>query len=787
MVMKLSLNWLSEFVDLKGISAQEILDELSLKTAEVEGFEVKGTWVEGVVVGEIKKCEPHPSSKKPLSVLSVDGGKGAVQVVCGAPNCRVGMRVAFAPVGAKLKDLEIGVARLAGVESNGMCLSALELGIGGDHDGIIDLGAEFGEKNLVNGTPIEKVFPDMFDTIFEIDNKSLTNRPDLWGHYGIARELSVIFNRKFKPLPVSDLDKFATLPPVSIAIENKDSCYSFGAFKVDNISAKHAPLFMQTRLFYCGINPHGFLVDLSNYIMLEIGQPNHAFDAGKLSQGDKAPKISAGNIDPSKIAEFRTLKDQDIVIKPEYLFIKSNGIPVSLAGIMGGANSLIDSDTDSVIFEFATFNPWTIRKTSQELGIRSDSSARYEKSLDTNLNKLGAERAVKILSMTDKGAKVVSNFNWVVAKPTKELTVKLSKNYLERFTGIAFDYKTVKKHLEGLGFQPKISENEIEVTVPTWRATKDISRREDIIEEIVRMHGYNNISAHPPRVELLPVERLDKKRITNQIKDLLVTRFDLSEVHTYIWEGTKGLVSSMGELKLLNSVEGGEPTIRSEILPSLINLLPRNKGQGEIRLFEIGEVYKNGKTEKELGIVIASKLRSDAELYIELGHLLRFFIPTQGFRVGIAKQGYLHPKNNANLVIGNQVAGFAGILHPSVTAQIDKGLAIVCAQVSLENLALFGRNTTPIAPSRFPKTTLDFTITTDGIFGDLMSTLTKLYHPLVMGIRLKDIYKPANEPTRFTVEFTIQSYDKNLETADIQGAYQAILNFIKSQGLRICE
>ncbi|MCL2586927.1 MAG: phenylalanine--tRNA ligase subunit beta [Firmicutes bacterium] len=742
--MKLSLNWLKEFVDLEGISPEQIRDELSLKTAEVEGFEVKGAGISGVVVGQIITSKSHPSSKKPLNVLTVDQGGKIVPVVCGCPNSsKVGMKVAFAKVGAVIHGgFQVKEAALAGEASHGMCLGADELGMLGFQTNLIEI-----DQKVPTGTPIHEALPELGDVIFEIDNKSVTNRPDLWGHYGVARELSVIFNKKLRPLPVSDLSKFDGKTSVSVKIESPDDCYSFGAFKVENIMVKQAPQFIQTRLYYCGINPHGFLVDLSNYIMLELGQPNHAFDASRVGA------MSAGRGNGGK---FVTLKDQEIDAKSDYLFIKSDGKPVSLAGIMGGQSSMICDGTNSVVFEFATFNPWTIRRTSQDLGIRSDSSARYEKSLDTNLNKVGAARAVKLLGQLDKGARVASNFNWQIAKPTTEKTIELSKKYLERFTGIKFDYKVVKKNLAGLGFRPVIKGDAISITVPTWRATKDINLAVDVIEEIVRMHGFNNIEARPPHVELLPVEKLAEKRVVDDIKDLLVNKFNLSEVHTYIWAGT-------GELEVLNSVAGGRPTIRNSMAESLFKI----KGD---RVFEIGEVFREGKSIKELGILLQSKHASREELYKELGSIIRDIIPGVKFKLGEGLYSFLHPKNNASFV-----GGFVGIVK-------TQNAAVACISLNdLENYLTF----TPvknIKVSRFPKTTLDFTITHDGVFGEVESILEKFKNELVTGFRLKDIYG-----TKYTVEFTVLSYEKTLTAEEIQSVHRAISEFIKSKGLKVDE
>ncbi|MCL2755757.1 MAG: phenylalanine--tRNA ligase subunit beta [Firmicutes bacterium] len=773
--MKLSLNWLKEFVDLSGITEQEILNELSMKTAEVEGFKQHAHNLANVVVGQIITSRPHPSSKKPLNILTVDNGEAIVPVVCGCPtSSKVGMRVAFSKVGATLPNgFKVGEAMLAGEPSHGMCLSPDELGISSNGDPIFDL-----DTDLPNGTAITVLMPDLVDTVFEIDNKSLTNRPDLWGHYGFARELGVIFNRKLKPLPITNLDKYNELPPVSVKIES-DQCYSFGAFKVENITTKISPISMKTRLFYCDINSHGFLVDLSNYIMLELGQPNHAFDAGKIG------KLSAGHVNGGT---FTTLKNQTFDIKPNHLFIKSDGVPVSLAGIMGGANSLICESTKDVVFEFATFNAGNIRKTSTELGIRSDSSTRYEKSLDTHLNTLGAARAIRLLTQYDKKAQVASNFNWQVTQPTTGKQITLSKATLERYAGISFDYKIVKKNLASLGFSPVITKTDIVVTVPSWRATKDITLPVDIIEEIVRIHGYDKILPTPPTVAINPIQTSLVKKREDAIKNLLVDKYALNEVHTYIWNDARALkdlkIQTPSYLKITNSVAQGCDDIRSEIIPSLINVVSKNKNQDNIKIFEIGKVFaKDEKEYKYLGIILASKTNPKEELYTQLSNLIKDLLGIlcydTKFNLGEVKQQYIHPKNNADIKINETTVGKIGIIHPAVMAAIDPKLDAVATWIRLERMPETSNMGITQKPSKFPKTTLDFTITISSIYGDLEFALDKFSHLLSFGYHLKDIYKREDGTTSYTIQFTVGSYEKTLTSEEIQVVWQAIVDHLK--------
>ena len=766
--MKLSLNWIKDFVDLKGIKTEDIVTRLGLATSEIEGVEEKGN-LAGCVVGRIVTCEPHPERKK-LNVLTVDNGSKIVNVICGAPNCRVGLTVAFAKVGSTIGDIKVGIATIAGFESHGMCMSEHELGISTDHDGIIEL-----PDTLQVGTDIHKVLPDLRDTLIEIDNKSLTNRPDLWGHYGFARELSAIFGRKLKPINVALLDKYETLEKLPVAIEKDAPAFALGTIRIENITLPKSPIQMRTRLFYCGINSHEFLVDLSNYIMLELGQPNHAFDLRKIK------KLSVGTVKEG--TEFITLKDQVIKATPSMLFIKDGETPVSLAGIMGGKNSSIDAETTGTMFEVATFDATSIRRTSQATGIRSDASARYEKALDVALGKMAVARIVEETLRADKKAKVTSAFSQVIPKPQATIKIKLEKEYLERFAGMKFNYTKVKAHLTALGFAPVITAKTISVTVPSWRATKDISNRADVIEEIVRMFGYDNVVPVAPKKTVNPRAELPHLVAQNRIKDILVDKYSMTEVHTYIWNSQSALkelnITTPSYLSVVNSVVQGSEQIRSEISPSLIHVASKNPTIDDIGIFEIARVYKKDGEKTVLGI-LCKDYKTLSEVVTDVMRLVSMKI---SYDIGKSTDvKYLHPKNNA--VVNSPLsqgeyragsagrgvvpAGFIGSMHPSVN--VKNGYAV--AEIILDGMFDEIPPAERMKFSKFPSTTLDFTFTTSRQYGELANHFDKFEHKHVMSYRLKDVFE-----NNYTLEFKVGSYEKTLTGEDIQELVDTITKY----------
>jgi len=726
--MKISLNWLNEFVDLSNIKVEDIVSRFSLCTAEIEGFETKKPPFE-CISAQIKTTEQIPATH--LSKLTVTDGKRNYNVICGAPNVREGLKIAFAN--------KLPPKTIQGIESQGMCLSCAELGISADHSGILEL-----PTTTEIGKPIVEIFPFICDTIIEIDNKSITNRPDLWGHYGIARELSVLFNKKLKPLPTLDLKQFDHLPKLPLKVETP-LCNSYGLIHVDNITKKTTPLDWATRLFYLDINSHGFLVDLSNYIMLELGQPNHTFDAGKVGKIG----VKTGIKDA-----FLTLKDHKLTPNGEEIFICSDEKPVGLAGIMGGKNSEIDLTTKDTLIEFANFDSATIRKTANKFGIRTDASARFEKTLDTNLTKTAAARMIYLLKKFDKTAEVKSAFTYIAKNETSTIDLKLDIDFVQRFCGVDFKWSEVTKCLAGLGFNPKLLGKSLNVTVPIWRASKDVTQPVDVIEEIIRTYGYDKISPKAPTLAVRPFAQPNGKQVAKAIKTRCSQSYALVEVHSYIWSDTPS------KLKVVNSCVKGCDYVRDSLIPSILKIIEKNKGG---RVFEIGSVFDKVE-EKRLCICIPN--------YAELAQILRELFNAR-FNLGKANNKLFHPKNNASVEINGKVVGYIGVVPT---------LDIAICEINLNGITNLGLEKTFPQPTKFQKNKLDFTF--DGVktYGEIEDIFNKFKHDLNMGFRFKGSYNG-----NFTIEFTVGSFEKTLTSDDINDIWKKIIDFGRKNGLTLKE
>ncbi|MDO4364244.1 MAG: phenylalanine--tRNA ligase subunit beta, partial [Clostridia bacterium] len=581
--MFLSMNWISDFVDLSGLDKLKLINQFSLSTAEVENdIYFKGSDLSGVVVAEIKSVENHPDSKK-LHLLKVDAGESELtDVVCGAPNVRVGMKTAFAKVGAKIGEIEIAPRPLAGYMSNGMCCSEKEIGISDDNSGIMEI-----TDDIPNGTDLKDVYA-IDDIIFEVDNKSLTNRPDLWGHYGIAREFAALSGRELKPLEVSELSKYDNLPKVDMKIEDP-LCQRYSCLQVENIKRTVSPVDMRIRLYYCGMRAINFLADLTNYLMLEMGQPMHAFDSRKVE------KIRIKRFD--KPFTFQTLDGVERNIDENTLMICNDNTPVAIAGIMGGLDSEIVDDTTTLTLESATFDAASVRKSTVRLSHRTDASMRYEKCLDPGMTTTAIARFVNLLQKYDEESTVVSALTDDYAYHYDKVELNFSKSFVDKYTGIEISNDTIISTLTSLGFTASVENDEFTVDVPSWRATKDVTMKADIIEEITRIYGYDNFDIHTCVAPLYPVRPDVEKTVEDKIKDLLVKRFSLHELHSYVWayyDELKALgIDVEGEIKLEGASNPNIETIRKSIIPTQLCQVKANTSFApRFGIFEVGRVVE---------------------------------------------------------------------------------------------------------------------------------------------------------------------------------------------------
>ena len=784
--MFLSMNWISDFVDLSGLDKMELIRKFSLSTAEVENeIFFKGSDFSGIVVAEIKSVEDHPKSEK-LHLLKVDiGAEELVDVVCGAPNVRVGMKTAFAKVGAKIGEIEIAPRPLAGFMSNGMCCSEKEIGISDDNSGIMDI-----TDDVKNGTDLKDIY-EIDDIIFEVDNKSLTNRPDLWGHYGIAREFAALAGRELKPLPQVDLTQYNNLPKIDLKIED-DLCQRYSCLQVANITKNVSPVNMRIRLYYCGMRGINLLADLTNYLMLEMGQPMHAFDSRKVE------KIRIKRFD--KPFTFQTLDGIDRNIDENTLMICNDNTPVAIAGIMGGLDSEIVEDTTTLTLESATFNAASIRKSTVRLAHRTDASNRYEKCLDPEMTVPAIARFVNLLVSIDPDAKVVSALTDEYAYKYPTVTLDFDKAFIDKYTGIEIANDTIVNTLNSLGFKASNDGDKFTVEVPSWRATKDVTIKADIVEEITRIYGYDNFDIHTASAPLYPVRAKVEKTIEDRIKDILVHRYSLHELHSYVWQyydEYKALGMEIEEnIKLSGATNPNIETIRKSIIPTQLCQVKTNTNfSTDFGVFEIGRTVDGLKADglcnerKKLCVTLYSKTKSLEALYVELATMLSVVSDNikhkaLTFNPIEATLSYEHPRNLNEISCDGVALGKIGVVHPTVSKKIDKKAAIVFAEIDVPMFAeLADAGIHYEEPSKFPAIDVDLSFMSE-TFAPIGKAIQNANCELIKNVQVVDTYRDENGKS-ITVRLTFSNPAKTLTTDEVMEVANSIIAELNKDGIAL--
>ncbi len=786
--MFVSMNWIKDFVDLEGEDLEQLIRKFTLSCAEVEEIIYKGNDIENVVVGEIISCEDHPDSDH-LHVLKVDAGDEVFDVVCGAPNARCGIKTAFAKVGGSVCGMKLKPAKLRGVMSYGMCCSAKEIGISDDHEGIMEL-----DKSYANGTDLKEIYP-IDDVVFEVDNKSLTNRPDLWGHYGIAREFAALTGRELKELPVEEND-YSGSDEVPIEIRNKDLCLRYSSVRIENITKHVSPITMQVRLYYCGSRAINLLADITNYIMLELGQPMHAFD------GKKVDRIVVDT--PKEEIKFTTLDGNERDITTDTLMIYNNDTPVAIAGIMGGLDSEIVDDTETLVLESANFDAVSVRKSASRMALRTDASARYEKTLDPEMTLTAVKRFIKLLHDADSGIRCVTKITDSYAKKYPVITIPFDKKFVDRYTGIDISSDRIEKTLKSLGFLTDRNGDDFTVTVPSWRATKDISMQADIVEEITRIYGYDNFEIKTTFEPLLPARMSMRKVNENNARDMLVKRFCLHEVHSRIWcdpDDLKDLgLAPEDNVKLVQSSEEKSTGIlRTSLMQSLLPFVYKNRSfDDSFGMFEIGRSVSgtnadNTANEKRmLGVVLYSKEESEKKLYMEGVDIVNTLVSESKHKSVVYKKiepehDWQHPRNTSSVYVDDIRIGTIDTLHPTTLKKIAKNCFVVCIEIDMDLFDSIEESDLEFnEPSKFPAVDYDLSLVIpEGVrFEDIATCWNKKDNPELNKVSVIDIYD-AGDTKSVTIRFSFSSDDRTLTGEEVQNRIDTIVSKLADKNVTL--
>ena len=775
--MLISCNKLKTYIkDSEKIDWLKVWDKFTIRTAEVENVKEVGDKFDGVVIAQIVECIPHPDSDH-MHILKVNyGASEPIQVVCGAYNVRVGLKTAYIKVGGHIDGIEIKAKPLRGILSNGMCCSMRELSIGDDHDGIIEL-----PDDVVVGTDIKDYLP-VKDIIVEIDNKSLTNRPDLWGHYGIAREIATITHTEMLPLEMEEIknDK----EDLDIKINNPELCYRYTGLKIDNIKNNKSPLELQIFLYYTGMRSISLIVDLTNYLMLELGQPMHAFDSRVVKN------IEVGLANNKDL--FTTLDGVERKLSSENLMIKNNNEYFAIAGVMGGKNSEILSDTTSIFLESATFNAGSVRKTANFLGLRTDASARYEKSLDPNMTDKAIKRLVYLLRKENPDMQIASNLTDVYPNVLNEVNITLHKDLLSKYMGTTLSDESVINTLESLGFKVENTDYSYEVVVPTFRHSKDINIEEDLIEEIARIYGLENFTPKPLKLDLTITEHETTFNEEYEVKSLLATKYDMNEVNSYIWYDTNTLQTlgiKKDGVKLLGKSDNN--ILRDDLSFSLLNIVEENfKNFSEFSIFEIGTIIESNQNKRVLSIILCGKEKELEQLYNKAktvtGYIFKALKHKEITLSNNVNEKEYYDKNLGKIInVDDTKIGTINVLDKIYTNKLSKKKAIVCIDIDFDKYAKLEKDIIlEKVVSKYPSVELDYTIImpTDKKYEDLKEVLKEFKSKLIERNELVSIYE-----NKYTIKYVLGSPYKTLEQKDLQTFKERFIAHLKENGYSINE
>ena len=796
--MKISFNWLRELVDLKpGVTADSVSEKLSLAGLEVESIERRGRDLSGVVIAEVRGKRPHPGADT-LSLVRLVASGAEEEVVCGAQNVPdPGGKVAWAPPGATLPGgRTLDRREIRGVSSPGMICSEVELGIGEDADGILILPAD-----APNGADLAR-YAGLLDEVLEVN--VTPNRPDALSHAGIAREVAALFETTWR-LPVPDEVPHIALPQgrgIDVDIRDPSACPRYAARFILNLKVGPSPLPMRVRLASCGVRPISNLVDVTNYVMLETGHPLHAFDLDRLRGAVQVRRAGRGE-------KMRTLDGAERPLQESDIVIADGSGPIALAGVMGGAESEVSAATTSVLLESATFDPRSVRRTSKRLGLRSEASHRFERGVDPNGIPYASKRAATMLARLGGGAVAGEGID---RHPQQHhpRPVTLSAGGLNRLAGFEIPLATAAAKLAAIGItSAPEGDDKLVATVPTFRP--DISIEEDLVEEVMRLVGYERAPARLPQGSGTPSP--SPESTADRARDALAA-LGLSEIVSWGFV-PRGWLTALGTplddgIAVKNPISADSEVMRTSLLPGLLDAARRNLARSvpDVGLFEVGPVVRRAADPKEAPVettyaaaVLLGRrpdwLRrteavdfTDAKLIVlellrSLGMVEPRFRPVSG--------RLLHPGVGAEIRLGGaqdgppgQLVGQVGEIHPRLRKTLGLDEPAFYVEVALDG-ALVGRGAVrSVPPPRFPASTRDISFWIDAAVtaDEQRDRLAPGNEPLLRELAVLEDYRdpryaPAGKKGMLWT-LTYRADDRTLTDAEVDAAHARIVNSLKN-------
>ncbi|MDQ1910232.1 phenylalanine--tRNA ligase subunit beta [Paenibacillus sp. GD4] len=797
--MKVSYQWLSQYVDVNGYTASELAEKLTRSGIEVDGVENRNKGVTGVVVGYVKSKEKHPDADK-LNVCIVDAGTGEdLQIVCGAKNVAAGQKVPVALVGAKLPDgLVIKRAKLRGVESMGMICSAKELGL---NDKLLPKEIQEGILVLPEGTEIGLSILDVLAISDEVLDLDLTpNRSDALSMLGAAYEIGAIIGRGVK-LPEPSLGGTdgagRAADKISVEITAKDLCSHYAARLIEGVKVGVSPLWLQNRLMAAGIRPINNIVDITNYVMLEYGQPLHAFDADQLANG---------HIDVRSAREGEklvTLDNVERALDPSMLLITDGEKPVAIAGVMGGLNSEVTDGTTRILLESAKFDGGSVRKTSRQLGLRSEASLRFEKEVNPEAVIPALNRAAALIAELGGGV-VADGIVEAVTKEHKPVQLEITAGRINGYLGTSLSVEEIKGIFDRLAFVVEPLEGDgLLVHVPSRRG--DITRTVDLIEEVARLHGYDNIPTTLMNVVTTPGSLTKQQRIRRIVRTLM-TGSGLHEAITYSFTHPDQIAEYSGLYREVEPVSLSMPmseersTLRTSLVPHLLDaaLYNRNRNQNDVALFEIGRVFvtqeKQLTKQPEERLLLSALLTGkrselhwtgkpgDVDFYDLKGVLenVLAYLGVKGVSFTAAQPEGFHPGRTAHIVADGKVIGVIGQLHPALQQKKDLADTYVF-ELELDVLAELADEKLTYTPlPRYPAIGRDMAVVVDKsvAVGELIGKAREVAGSLLESIQVFDIYtgeRLGADKKSVAISFVYRTLERTLTDEEVSELHAKVV------------
>ena len=802
--MKVSLNWIRDYVQLPAdADLKKLAYDLTMSTVEVEDATDLGASFHDMVVGVINTIEQHPNADK-LKVCKTDIGGRVEDIVCGGSNLREGMKVAVALPGAMCKwhgegDLvEIKKSKLRGVDSYGMICGAVEIGLADlfptkEESHILDLS----DFDAPAGTPLADAL-DLNDIILEIDNKSMTNRPDLWGHYGIAREIAALYDLPMVEFPHFDRNVENT-SGFHVTVEDAERCPRMIGTQIENVCVKPAPYWMQVRIWKTGMRPINALVDITNYVMLATGQPSHAYDSDHIAGHIIVRRAKAGET-------LTLLNGKELPLSTDDLTIADDAGIVGLAGVMGGAKDSILPTTSKVILEIANFQAAGIRRTALRYDNRTEASARYEKAIDPERCDQALDLSMQLFSDLYPEMKVTGLVN-EYPRHLKQAEIDVPLSWLERRLGKRLSPDEIKHKMELLGYGITFNGDNMHVVVPTWRSTGDVSIQADIMEEVARMYGYENFEAEPITTTFDgAINQLDKD-LERRIKEYLAIRCGMQEIFTYPWMEESYvnavLQSTEGILSLSTPPSPAERFVRSSLLPNLCKAVVKNERYfDEFSIFETAQVFRDenytspydpreklpsqrknvagafATTDKDI-TALFRKAKGVVEMMARYVHMEALTFKQAEKPVWADNVVWL------NIYRGDEKVGDLALLAKKVSMACGiKNMNVMLFQLDQDSLVpLKSRTNTFTHLAEYPMTDYDISLLVDGSvqWKDVAQTVRGIKSELLHGAAFVDEYRGKQVPAgkkSLTLRLAIGSKDKTLTSAEIEEVASGVLNKI---------